>query len=149
MKLPNRFQYGFAPETGKKADLMFVEHMIASTKDDGMMITVMPHGVLFRGGSEQRIRGILTDKQDIVQAVIGLPPNLFYGTSIPACLLVINKKKPTALKGNVLIINADAEYGEGRNQNFLRPEDIEKIVYADESYRSAGLLPNSTDTRLL
>ena len=130
MKLPNRFQYGFAPETGKKADLMFVEHMIASTKDDGMMITVMPHGVLFRGGSEQRIRkGILTDKQDIVQAVIGLPPNLFYGTSIPACLLVINKKKPTALKGSVLIINADAEYGEGRNQNILRPEDIEKIVY--------------------
>ena len=56
MKLTNRFQYGFAPETGKKADLMFVEHMIASTKDDGIMITVMPHGVLFRGGAEQRIR---------------------------------------------------------------------------------------------
>jgi type I restriction enzyme M protein len=135
MKLSNRFQYGFAPETGKKADLMFVEHMIASTKDDGMMITVMPHGVLFRGGSEQRIRkGILTDKQDIVQAVIGLPPNLFYGTSIPACLLVINKKKPKALKGGVLIINADAEYGEGRNQNFLRPEDIEKIVYVFDNF---------------
>ncbi|MEA5042514.1 MAG: N-6 DNA methylase, partial [Oscillibacter ruminantium] len=135
MKLPNRFQYGFAPETGKKADLMFVEHMIASTKDDGVMITVMPHGVLFRGGSEQRIRkGILTDKQDIVQAVIGLPPNLFYGTGIPACLLVINKKKPEQLKGSVLIINADAEYGEGRNQNFLRPEDIEKIVYVFDNF---------------
>ncbi|KQN96204.1 type I restriction-modification system subunit M [Paenibacillus sp. Leaf72] len=135
MKLPNRFQYGFAPETGKKADLMFVEHMIASTKDDGIMISVMPHGVLFRGGSEQRIRkGILTDKQDIVQAVIGLPPNLFYGTSIPACLLVINKKKPKRLKGSVLIINADAEFGEGRNQNFLRPEDIEKIVYVFDNF---------------
>lgn len=135
MKLPNRFQYGFAPETGKKADLMFVEHMIASTKDDGIMISVMPHGVLFRGGSEQRIRkGILTDKQDIVQAVIGLPPNLFYGTSIPACLLVINKKKPRRLKGSVLIINADAEFGEGRNQNFLRPEDIEKIVYVFDNF---------------
>jgi len=135
MKLPNRFRYGFAPETGKKADLMFVEHMIASTKDDGMMITVMPHGALFRGGSEQRIRkGILTDKQDIVQAVIGLPPNLFYGTPIPACLLVINKKKPKRLKGSVLIINADAEYGEGRNQNFLRPEDIEKIVYVFDGF---------------
>ena len=135
MKLPNRFQYGFAPETGKKADLMFVEHMIASTKDDGIMITIMPHGVLFRGGSEQRIRkGILTDKQDIVQAVIGLPPNLFYGTGIPACLLVINRNKPEQLKGRVLIINADAEYGEGRNQNFLRPEDIEKIVYVFDSF---------------
>ncbi|KLU63881.1 putative type I restriction enzymeP M protein [Desulfosporosinus acididurans] len=135
MKLPNRFQYGFAPETGKKADLMFVEHMIASTKDDGVMITVMPHGVLFRGGSEQRIRkGILTDKQDIVQAVIGLPPNLFYGTSITACLLVINKKKPKQLEGSVFIINADAEYGEGRNQNYLRPEDIEKIVYVFDNF---------------
>lgn len=135
MKLPNRFQYGFAPETGKKADLMFVEHMIASTKDDGIMITVMPHGVLFRGGAEQRIRkGILTDKQDIVQAIVSLPPNLFYGTSIPACLLVINKKKPKRLKDSVLIINADAEYGEGRNQNFLRPEDIEKIVYVFDNF---------------
>jgi len=130
MQLENRFQYGFAPETGKKADLMFVEHMIASTDPKGIMVTVMPHGVLFRGGAERSIRkGILTDKQDIVQAVIGLPPNLFYGTSIPACLIVINKKKPTALRGNVLIINADLEYGEGRNQNFLRPEDIEKIAY--------------------
>lgn len=135
MKLPNRFQYGFAPETGKKADLMFVEHMIASTKDDGIMITVMPHGVLFRGGAEQRIRkGILTDKQDIVQAIISLPPNLFYGTSIPACLLVINKKKSKRLKDSILIINADAEYGEGRNQNFLRPEDIEKIVYVFDNF---------------
>ena len=130
MRLENRFQYGFAPETGKKADLMFVEHMIASTTPDGVMITVMPHGVLFRGGAEQKIRkNILIDKQDIVQAIIGLPPNLFYGTTIPACLLVINKKKPDDLRGRVLIINADLEYGEGRNQNFLRPEDIEKIVY--------------------
>jgi len=130
MTFTNRFQYGFAPETGKKADLMFVEHMIASTAPDGMMITVMPHGVLFRGGAERDIRKkIITDKRDIVQAVIGLPPNLFYGTSIPACLLVINKKKPAILRGHILIINADLEYGEGRNQNFLRPEDIEKIVY--------------------
>lgn len=94
------------------------------------MITVMPHGVLFRGGAEKTIRkGILTDKQDIVQAIISLPPDLFYGTTIPTCLLVINKKKPKKLKDKVLIINADAEYGEGKNQNFLRPEDTEKIVW--------------------
>lgn len=130
MQLQNRFSYGWAPQTGKKADLMFVQHMIASTKPDGIMITVMPHGVLFRGGAEKKIRkGILTDKQDIVQAIISLPQNLFYGTSIPACLLVINKKKPAKLKSKVLIINADAEYGEGKNQNFLRPEDSEKIVW--------------------
>jgi type I restriction enzyme M protein len=90
----------------------------------------MPHGVLFLGGNEKTIRkGILTDKQDIVQAIISLPPDLFYGTTIPTCLLVINKKKPAKLKGKVLIINADAEYGEGKNQNFLRPEDTEKIVW--------------------
>ncbi|MHB1455885.1 MAG: type I restriction-modification system subunit M, partial [Armatimonadota bacterium] len=130
MLAQNRFVYGWAPQSGKKADLMFVQHMIASTKPGGMMITVMPHGVLFRGGAEKVIRrGILTDKQDIVQAIISLPPNLFYGTSIPACLLVISKNKPAALKGKVLIVNADAEYGEGRNQNYLRPEDIEKITW--------------------
>ncbi|MCL1987338.1 MAG: type I restriction-modification system subunit M, partial [Firmicutes bacterium] len=140
MKYPHRFQYGFTPETGKKADLMFVQHMIASTAADGIMVTVMPHGVLFRGGAEQSIRkGILLDKQDIVHAIIGLPPNLFYGTSIPACLLVINKQKPKALKNSVLIINADLEYGEGRNQNFLRPEDIEKIAYVfDNCLEVAG-----------
>ncbi len=130
MKCQNRFVYGWAPQTGKKGDLMFVQHMIASTKSNGMMITVMPHGVLFRGSAEKTIRkGILNDQQDIVQAIISLPPDLFYGTTIPACLLVINKKKPEALKGKVLIINADAEYGEGKNQNFLRPEDTEKIVW--------------------
>ena len=130
MQLQNRFAYGWAPQSGKKADLMFVQHMIASTKPEGMMITVMPHGVLFRGGEEKKIRkNILMDKQDIVQAIISLPPDLFYGTTIPTCLLVINKKKPEKLKGKVLIINADAEYGEGKNQNFLRPEDSEKIVW--------------------
>jgi type I restriction enzyme M protein len=128
MRFPQRFRYGFAPETGKKADLMFVQHMIASLKDKGMMATIMPHGVLFRGGAEKVIReGIVKDK--IIEAIIGLPPHLFYGTGIPACILVINKNKPQELKDKVLFINADAEYGEGRNQNFLRPEDIEKITY--------------------
>lgn len=131
MQYQNRFVYGWAPQTGKKADLMFVQHMIASLKPDGMMVTVMPHGVLFRGGKEKEIReGILNDKQDILYAIINLPPDLFYGTTIPTCLLVIGKKeKPEKLKGKVLIINADAEYGEGKNQNYLRPEDTEKIVW--------------------
>ncbi|TAJ13622.1 type I restriction-modification system subunit M [Patescibacteria group bacterium] len=126
MEYPQRFRYGFAPETGKKADLMFVQHMIASLKDDGMMATVMPHGVLFRGGIEKAIReGIIND--DIVEAIISLPQHLFYGTGIPACIMVINKQKEKDTRGKILFINADAEYGEGRNQNFLRPEDIEKI----------------------
>ena len=128
MQFPQRFRYGFAPETGKKADLMFVQHMISSLKDRGVMATVMPHGVLFRGGAEKAIReGIARD--GIIEAIIGLPPHLFYGTGIPACVLVINRKKPQELKDKILFINADAEYGESRNQNFLRPEDIEKITH--------------------
>jgi type I restriction enzyme M protein len=132
MKYKQRFHYGFTPETGKKADLMFVQHMIASLKPKGKMATVMPHGVLFRGGMEKVIReGIVKD--EIVEAIIGLPPNLFYGTGIPACILVINKNKPRELRDKILFINADAEYGEGRAQNYLRPEDLEKItqVYRD------------------
>jgi type I restriction enzyme M protein len=127
MEFPERFKYGFTPETGKKADLMFLQHMIASLKEDGIMASVMPHGVLFRGGQEKIIReGIVKD--DIIEAIIGLPQKLFYNTGIPACIIVINKRKPKELKNKIFFINADREYGEGRNQNYLRPEDIEKIA---------------------
>lgn len=127
MEFPERFKYGFTPETGKKADLMFLQHMIASLKGNGIMATVMPHGVLFRGGQEKIIReGIVKD--DIIEAIIGLPAKLFYNVGIPVCIIVINKSKPEELKNKILFINADREYGEGRNQNYLRPEDIEKIV---------------------
>nr|WP_229234761.1 type I restriction-modification system subunit M [Candidatus Methanoliparum sp. LAM-1] len=127
MQFPERFKYGFTPETGKKADLMFLQHMIASLKNDGIMATVMPHGILFRGGQEKIIReGIVRD--DLIEAIIGLPSKLFYNVSIPACVVVINKNKPEHMKDKILFINADREYGEGRNQNYLRPEDIEKIV---------------------
>ncbi len=128
MKFPTRFTYGFAPETGKKADLMFVQHMIASLKPDGRMATVMPHGVLFRGGSEKTIRQGMVDG-NIIEAIVSLPPALFYGTGIPACIIIINKNKPDALRDKILFINADAEYAEGKVQNILRPEDIEKIDF--------------------
>jgi len=88
MKFSSRFRE-FCPETGKKADLMFVQHMIASLKTDGHMATIMPHGVLFRGGKEKLIREIFI-QDDIIEAIISLPPGLFYGTGIPACLLVVN-----------------------------------------------------------
>lgn len=132
MQFPQRFRYGFAPESGKKADLMFVQHMISSLKDKGLMATIMPHGVLFRGGAEKAIReGIVRD--GIIEGIIGLSPHLFYGTGIPACILVINKNKPKEFKDKIFFINADAEYGEGRNQNYLRPEDIEKITFVFEN----------------
>ena len=131
MKFPNRFQE-FCPETGKKADLMFVQHMIASLKPKGRMATVMPHGVLFRGGKEKVIREIFL-RDNIIEAIISLPQSLFYGTGIPACVIVCNKNKPDSLKDKILFINADAEYAEGKNQNKLRPEDIEKISYIFEN----------------
>jgi type I restriction enzyme M protein len=127
LKFPSRFRE-WCPETGKKADLMFVQHMLASLKPDGHMATIMPHGVLFRGGKEKLIRELFI-KDDAIEAIISLPPGLFYGTGIPACVLVMNKNKPDALRGKILFINADREYAEGKNQNKLRPEDIEKIDF--------------------
>jgi type I restriction enzyme M protein len=134
MECTSRFRE-FCPETGKKADLMFVQHMIASLKPDGHMATIMPHGVLFRGGKEKLIRELLIE-DDIIEAIISLPPGLFYGTGIPACVLVVNKSKPDALKDKVLFINADREYAEGKNQNKLRPEDIEKLDFCFTHKRS-------------
>jgi len=129
MQFTSRFAYGFAPESGKKADLMFVQHMVASLKETGKLATIMPHGVLFRGGMEKEIRQGMIDNK-IVETIISLPPALFYGTGIPACILVINKNKKDQYKNKVLFINADAEYAEGKVQNQLRPEDIEKIDFA-------------------
>jgi type I restriction enzyme M protein len=137
VKFPSRFGE-WCPETGKKADLMFVQHMLASLKPDGHMATIMPHGVLFRGGKEKLIREIFI-QDDLIEAIISLPPGLFYGTGIPACLFVMNKNKPDALRGKILFINADREYAEGKNQNKLRPEDIEKIDFVFTNKRE---IPN-------
>lgn len=115
------------PEKGKKADLMFVQHMLAVLKADGKMATIMPHGVLFRGGEEKEARKHFIEK-GWLEAVIGLPAGLFYGTGIPACVLVMNKKDAASRK-HVFFINADREYREGKAQNFLRPEDISKMVH--------------------
>lgn len=128
MQYQSRFSYGFAPETGKKGDLMFVQHMLASCKRNGKVVVVMPHGVLFRGGKEKEIRENML-KADVLEGIISLPPQLFYGTGIPACIMVFNKNKPDDLKNKVFIINADKDYAEGKKQNTLRPEDIEKIDF--------------------
>ena len=133
MKFTNRFRE-WCPETGKKADLMFVQHMLASLKGDGHMATIMPHGVLFRRGKEKLIRELLIN-DDVIEAIISLPPGLFYGTGIPACALVCNKNKPDELRDKVLFINADREYAEGKNQNKLRPEDVEKIDFVFSNKR--------------
>ena len=141
---PERFNYGQVPLGSKKADLMFLQHMLGVCRDEGMIATVLPHGVLFRGGEEKGIRaGIIED--DLLEAVIGLPANLFYGTGIPACILILRQQKqdganrvsgkPAERQGKVLFINADREYFEGRAQNFLLPEHIEKIATAFDEFR--------------
>ncbi|MET9567813.1 class I SAM-dependent DNA methyltransferase [Streptomyces virginiae] len=126
-----RAKYGATSERGK-ADLMFLQHMLWMTKQEGnggMVITVMPHGVLFRGGGERDIRAELIEK-DAIEAVIGLASNLFYGTGIPACILVLRPpgKKDRDREGKILFINADREYHAERAQNVLLPEHAEKIV---------------------
>ncbi len=130
-----RFGYGIPPRG--YADLAFAQHMLASLKADGRMGIILPHGVLFRSGEEGKIReGLLfgTDTAsgnqpgDLIEAIIGLPSALFYNTGIPACVLVLNKRKPAALKGKVIIIDASRDYLEGKAQNTLRPEDIARIT---------------------
>lgn len=142
MEHTGRF-HTWLPEGGKKADFMFVQHMVASLKQNGKMAVVMPHGVLFRGGEEKQCRQKLIE-QGILEAVIGLPQGLFYGTGIPACVLVINKAQ-AAQRKHVVFINADREYKEGKNQNQLRPEDIEKISHV---YQQIADLNNQTNKEL-
>jgi type I restriction enzyme M protein len=125
---PERFQYGDAPQTGKKADLMFLQHMLASLRTAGRGAVVMPHGVLFRGRKERDIRMALL-RARVIEAIIGLPPKLFYGTGIPAVIIILNKSIPDHERDYVFLINADREFAEGKKQNQLRPEDIEKIVH--------------------
>ncbi len=126
IEYPGRFPV-WMPEKGKKADLMFVQHMLAVLKADGKMATIMPHGVLFRGGDEREARRHFIEN-GWLEAIIGLPAGLFYGTGIPACILVMNKLD-AAKRKHVFFINADREYREGKAQNYLRPEDIAKIVH--------------------
>jgi type I restriction enzyme M protein len=127
-----RFRFGIPPRT--KGDLAFVQHMVATLGREGRLGVVMPHGVLFRGSAEGEIRkGIL--KEDLFEAVIGLPPNLFYGTGIPASILIMSRAKRPERKGKVLFIEASREYREGSNQNYLRDEDVSRIAETFGAWR--------------
>jgi type I restriction enzyme M protein len=120
-----RFRFGIPPKD--KGDLAFVQHMVSTLNHEGKAGVVMPHGILFRGSSEGKIRqGLL--EEDLVEAVIGLPSNLFYGTGIPACILLLNRNKDESKKGKVFFLSGADDYQEGKNQNTLRDQDIEKIV---------------------
>ena len=127
-----RFVYGVPPKN--KGDYAFVQHMVSTLNASGMLAVVMPHGVLFRGAGDGRIRkGLVED--DLFEAIIGLPENLFYGTGIPAVILVLNRAKPDARRGKILFIHAAECYEAQTNQNVLRPRDVDRIVEAFRAYR--------------
>lgn len=124
----HRFDYGIPPSS--KGDWAFLMHMIASMSGNGRIAAVAPHGVLFRGASEGKIRSEIIEK-NLVDAVIGLPENIFYGTSIPACILVFKKGKRNS---DILFIDASKEYGKEKSKNKLTPNNIKKIVETYNKY---------------
>ena len=111
-----------------KADFAFVQHMIYHLSDSGTMAVVLPHGVLFRGGSEEHIRKYLIENCNYLDAVIGLPANIFYGTSIPTCIMVF--KKCRKQDDNIVFIDASKNFDKLRNQNFLNDDNINNIIEA-------------------
>jgi type I restriction enzyme M protein len=137
-----RAAYGIPP--AGSADWAWVQHMVASMKPGtGRVGVVMPHGVLFRGGAEKQIRQGLI-KSNLLEAVVNLPPNLFYSTSIPACLLIFRAVKPEARKGSVLFVDGSAQLKKGKTQNRLTVQGIRAIVSA---YRT-GTEPDNTGVRV-
>lgn len=120
----NRFEFGVPPKS--KGDLAFLLHMINSMKENGITAVVMPHGVLFREAGEGFIREKIIEN-NLIDTIIGLPPNLFYGTSIPACIIVLKNNRKNK---DIFFIDASEEYDKGKRQNKLREEDISKILTA-------------------
>lgn len=124
-------EYGkLAPKS--KADFAFVQHMVHHMDEDGRAVVLLPHGVLFRGAAEEAIRKHLIQKLNVLDAVIGLPANLFFGTAIPVCILVL-KRDRNKNADNILFIDASRDYESAKNQNILRESDIDKIVNAYEN----------------
>jgi len=125
---------GYELPPKSNADYAFVLHIIKSMNSNGRAGIVLPHGVLFRGGAEGRIREQIL-KHDLIETVIALPSKLFYGTGIPAAILIFNKNKPESRKSKILIIDAEKDFSEGKNQNSLRVQDISKIVKAYDGWQ--------------
>ena len=129
----NRFRFGIPPSSDK-ADFAFIQHMFSCLNNTGQAAIVCSQGVLFRGGEETKVRkGMIAE--DVIEAVIALPEKIFYGTGIPGCVLVLNKKKPAARKNKILFVYGAKDYQQGKVRNKLREEDIEKIVSAFKKYK--------------
>ena len=129
----NRYRFGIPPATGK-ADFAFIQHMYAQLNDQGQAAIICSQGVLFRGGIEAKIReGMIAE--DAIEAIIALPQKLFFGTGIPACILILNKNKSKSRKNKIIFIYGAKDYKEEKNRNILRDEDISKIVKAFEDFK--------------
>jgi type I restriction enzyme M protein len=128
----NRYRFGIPPGQDK-ADFAFIQHMFSSLNEKGQAAIICSQGVLFRGNEESRIREKMI-KEDVIEGIIALPPKLFYGTGIPGCVLILNKKKPDKRKNKIIMIYAAKDYEEGKVRNLLREEDIKKIDSAFTKY---------------
>ena len=139
----NRFWRGIPPKS--KGDWAFISHMLEVADDNGGKVgVIIPHGVLFRGGSEGKIRQYILENEHILEAVIGLPANLFYGTGIPAAIAIFRKGRGSE---NVLFIDASREYENGKNQNKLRPQDIDHIVGIYRKFANGELQPGVVEDK--
>ena len=138
-------RYGAIPPK-TRGDLAFLLHMLGVTNATGMVGVVMPHGVLFRGGAEGKIRSGIVDA-DLFEAIIGLAPNLFFGASIPVSICVLNRAKPAERRGKVLFVDAAQEgyYRPGKAQNFLDQEHIDHIVAAYQDYEDVERFAHVAD----
>ena len=139
----NRFWRGIPPKS--KGDWAFISHMLeVADENSGKVGVIIPHGVLFRGGNEGKIRQYILENEHILEAIIGLPANLFYGTGIPAAIAIFRKGRGSE---NVLFIDASREYENGKNQNKLRPQDIEHIVSIYRKFADGKLQPGVVEDK--
>ena len=128
----NRFRFGIPPGQDK-ADFAFIQHMFSSLNDKGQVAVICFQGVLFRGNEESRIReNMITE--DIIEGIIALPPKLFFGTGIPCCILILNKKKLEKRKNKIIFIYAAKDFEEGKVRNLLREEDIDTNSHKEIPY---------------
>src|SRR3989339_1542884 len=137
---------GYDMPPTSNADYAFILHIIKSLNANGRAGVVAPHGVLFRGGSEGRIREQMI-KNDLIEAVIAMPAKLFYTVSIPVCIIIFNKNKQESHKNKILFVNAENEYSDNKKQNILRNQDIDKITRTFDDYKDVDKYACVVDTK--
>lgn len=141
----SRFQFGIPPSKGK-ADFAFIQHMYSTLKENGKAAIICPQGVLFRGGEEGKIRQKMIES-DVIEGLIALPSNLFFGTGIPACVLLLNKDKPKERKHKIIFISAIKEFEDLKKRGKLREQDISKIVTTFKNFIDVKQYAHVTDVR--